>query len=463
MTTATGQAFYPSDSYALRDRFVGEVDSVSPWRSFSVLLSGVWFLLVFILMLHEPPGNAAKYAELEMGKGVDDRAEFESNVNSAPTMRKVGFVMLVALGGFSLVTSQRRLEITNYPLLASTTLLVTWTYGSIAWSHFPRETMLELIRLSGWIVVAFGLTRKFTANEFAVIMFIVVAGAVSAAVATDLLTGAFRPWQSTYRMTGTLHPNGLADNAALMAVIATFFFIKSDKRQYGWLVIIAIGFVVVALTKSRNGLMCFFVGIYVLSIIGQPIGGFLKSIAFSMVVVGLFMIASGVITESQKRSVVNSATMGRGTDAKLSGRSELWKTMVTMTGNDRTKGVGYGAFFVTKRVERLGKMLRWFPHHAHNAYLEMLANLGWVGLGLGLTTAVLAFFECLKRLKLDQDIGFRLFAATIVLGAVQGFLCVAYIHARGFVSFSAVIVFSSIFIASQVADKRHNPRAASIT
>jgi O-antigen ligase len=459
MTTVTGQSLYSFESYTSRDRFVDQVGSVSPWRNFSVLMSGVWLLLVFILMLHEPPGNAAKYVELEMGKGVDDRADFESNVNSAPTMRKVGFVALIALGGFSLITSQRRLEITNYPLLASTILLAAWTYGSIAWSHFPRETMLELIRLSGWLLVAFALARKFTANELAVIMFIVVTGAVSAAVATDILTGEFRPWRSVYRMTGTLHPNGLADNAALMAVIATFFFIKGDKRQYGWLAIIAIGFVVVALTKSRNGLMCFFVGIYVLSIIGQPIGGFLKAIAFSSVLAGLLLVASGVITESQKRSVVNSATMGRGTDAKLSGRSDLWKTMVTMTGNDRTKGVGYGAFFVTKRVERLGKALRWFPHHAHNAYIEVLANLGWVGLGLGLTTAILAFFECLKRLKLDQDIGFRLFATMIILGAVQGSLCVAYIHARGFLSLSAAIIFSSIFIASQVAERRHNPRA----
>jgi len=209
--------------------------------------------------------------------------------------------------------------------------------------------------------------------------------------------------------------------------------------------------------------MCFFVAMYVLSIIGQPIGGFLKAVALSLVVAGLFMILSGVVTESQKRSAINSATMGRGTDAKLSGRSDLWKAVITMTSKDRSKGVGYGAFFVTKRVERLGKLLRWFPHHAHNAYLEVLATLGSVGLMLGLTTTVLAFFECLKRLKLDQDLGFRLFATFIVLGAFQGFLCVAYIHARGFLSLSAAIVFSCIFIASRVADMRQNPRLTTLT
>lgn len=463
MTITTREVFDHSRPYETDDQSISDASAESPWRNFSVLMSGGWFLLVFILMLHEPPGNAAKYAELEMGKGVDDRAEFESNVNSAPTMRKVGFVMLVALGGFSLVTPRHRLKIANYPLLISTVLMATWTYGSFLWSHFPRETMLELIRLSGWMLAAFGLARKYAANELAVIMFIVVAGAVTAAVATDFLTGDFRPWQSTYRMTGTLHPNGLADNAALMAVIAMSFIIKGNKRQYVWLLFIAIGFVVVALTRSRNGLMCFFIGIYVLSIIGQPIGGFLKAIAFSMVAAGLFMIASGVITESQKRSAINSATMGRGTDSKLSGRSDLWKATMQMTENDRALGVGYGAFFVTKRVERLGKLIRWFPHHAHNAYFEILANLGWVGLGLGLITAVLAFLECLKRLKVDQDIAFRLFATMIILGAFQGFLCVAYIHARGLLSFSAIIVFSSIFIASEVADKRQYPRTTPLT
>lgn len=462
MTTALGPNYFPSRSYSTQSLADSETGQLSPWRSYSVLFSGFWLLLVFIFMLHEPPGNAAKYSDLEMGKGVDDRAEFESDVNSAPMMRKVGFVMLIGLGGFSLITPRRRLEITNYPLLISSGLLALWTYASFTWSHFPRETLLELIRLSGWMLLALGLARKYNANEIAVIMFIVAAGSVSLAAATDVLTGEFRPWRSAYRMTGTLHPNGLADNAALMSVIAMFFVIKSEKRQYGWLAIIAIGFVVVALTKSRNGLMCFFVGTYVLSIIGQPIGGFLKAVAVSLVVAGLFMIVSGVITESQKRSAINSATMGRGTDSKLSGRSDLWKAVIKMTGKERAKGVGYGAFFVTKRVERLGKLLRWFPHHAHNAYLEVLATLGWVGLMLGLTTAVLAFFECLKRLKLDQDIGFRLFATIIILGAFQGFLCVAYIHARGFLSLSAAIVFSCIFIASQVNDLRQDPRSLTL-
>jgi len=460
MIATDGGNLRPFNSISTENPRATSLDYPSPWRNAQVLSFGILLLSIVIMLSHETPGNVSKYAAIEMGEGVEDRAAFESDVNTAPLIRKVGFAALIALGCFTLVTPQTGLAVANYPLLASAGSLAFWTYASYTWSQFPRETLLELIRLSGWMLLALGIARKYKANEIAAIMFIVVAGSVAYAVAADVLTGEFRPWRSTYRMAGTVHPNGLADHAVLMSVIAMFFFIKGEKRQYGWLAIIAIGFAVVALTKSRNGLMCFFVGIYVLSIIGQPIGGLLKAVAFSLLVAGLFVIASGVITESHKRSAVKSATMGRGADPKLGGRSELWKAVIGMTKEERFNGVGYGAFFVTKRVERLGKLLRWFPHHAHNAYLEVTATLGWVGLALSLTTTVLAFLECLNRIRLDQDLAFQLFATMIILGSFQSFLCVAYIHARGLLAFSAVIVFSSTFIASKVVEKRQHSNAS---
>lgn len=70
------------------------------------------------------------------------------------------------------------------------------------------------------------------------------------------------------------------------------------------------------------------------------------------------------------------AAMGR--DASLSGRDQLWARVIDEIGKSPIVGSGYGAFWVEGKGREL--VQTWNPRQAHHAYLDVLTDLGFVGL-----------------------------------------------------------------------------------
>jgi len=107
---------------------------------------------------------------------------------------------------------------------------------------------------------------------------------------------------------------------------------------------------------------------------------------------------------------------GMGRRADLTGRTEVWKVLIPMAPNPIV-GTGYETFWVGPRVATVARMFHnTLTNEAHNGYIEVYLNLGWVGLGLivlifgqGYRTAVGAF-------RRDPILG-GLFLTYIVTGA----------------------------------------------
>jgi O-antigen ligase len=45
-------------------------------------------------------------------------------------------------------------------------------------------------------------------------------------------------------------------------------------------------------------------------------------------------------------------------------------------------GTGYESFWLGPRLEKLWTIYWWHPNEAHNGYIEIYINLGWIGLAL---------------------------------------------------------------------------------
>jgi len=73
-----------------------------------------------------------------------------------------------------------------------------------------------------------------------------------------------------------------------------------------------------------------------------------------------------------------------GRDSTMSGRTTLWRGVTAVT-NDKFPllGAGYGAFFTDNGgLAAIGDYIRYWsirPNHAHNGYLNVFADLGWIG------------------------------------------------------------------------------------
>ena len=88
-------------------------------------------------------------------------------------------------------------------------------------------------------------------------------------------------------------------------------------------------------------------------------------------------------------------TMGR--DPTLTGRSAIWNLVLGMTANPLS-GTGFESFWLGPRLDKIWSLYWWHPNEAHNGYLEVYLNLGWVGVAIlammlitGYRTVVAAF------------------------------------------------------------------------
>src|SRR5581483_10577257 len=70
-----------------------------------------------------------------------------------------------------------------------------------------------------------------------------------------------------------------------------------------------------------------------------------------------------------------------GRDTTFSGRTEIWKAVIGLVHNPLL-GVGYESFLMGSRLVELRKRFQTSFQEAHNGYLEVYLNLGWIGVSL---------------------------------------------------------------------------------
>jgi O-antigen ligase len=95
-------------------------------------------------------------------------------------------------------------------------------------------------------------------------------------------------------------------------------------------------------------------------------------------------------------------TMGR--DATLTGRTEIWDQVIAMAPSPLF-GAGYESFWLGSRLTRMWELHWWHPNEAHNGYIEIYLNLGWIGIGLLGVLVVTGYRNIIAALRRGQDAG----------------------------------------------------------
>ena len=70
-----------------------------------------------------------------------------------------------------------------------------------------------------------------------------------------------------------------------------------------------------------------------------------------------------------------------GRKSTLTGRTELWQFVLPLAGNP-VFGTGFESFWLGQRLDYMWRVYWWHPNEAHDGYLEIFLNLGWVGIAL---------------------------------------------------------------------------------
>jgi O-antigen ligase len=111
-----------------------------------------------------------------------------------------------------------------------------------------------------------------------------------------------------------------------------------------------------------------------------------------------------------------NVTQALGRKSDLSGRTEIWAAVLPAVPN-KIVGAGFESFWISPCVEKVRSslsLLHWYNpqniNEAHNGYIEVYLNLGWVGVGLITLILFKGYRDIVAVFRRDPVVGSRLLA-----------------------------------------------------
>ena len=327
-------------------------------------------------------------------------------VSSSKVVRIVAVLILLSWLGTMLVRRQARTPfISAHPMMSWILLLfLGWTLFSVTWAADPTAALIQ----DGGYALGIGIffivfTAVYERRQLPLFMGILLAGAVASALYGFV---AAPPGESSTfgadRLSSYLDPNELAAilvPAAALSVGIGSLWAKSSGLRLASYAAGAFCLVATFLTVSRGGLIALAVSLAAAVMFGGRWRLRIVVLAVITIFLGVYYIAA--LAPPQARDRILQTTQGQ--QQLLEGRTTIWQVGWRMVQANPVKGVGSGNFPIVSRryVLQPGAIPRSdliidTPKVAHNIYLEILAELGVVGLSFFL---LIAFFSVQSALR----------------------------------------------------------------
>jgi O-antigen ligase len=266
---------------------------------------------------------------------------------------------------------------------------------SFFWSDHPRHVAQAVPSL--WIGAAalVGWSLALRPGEHpAVLRALAVPAAVLSVVAVGQFHGVFSPFdfrdplQERIRITSLA--GGAFDLAAylvLPALIAQLALRRSGRRWWLWGVVLALAIYAIAVTQTLSAVLALLAGTFVLQLTLVP----WRRVAAATAVIAVLAVVVGLGVEPLRQRLDTKVASLRSGDLNrvLTGRLDGWRAAVWMFRQEPLTGIGHGAYraeFGTAKLALLeeGKHFYRRQHqpyfsNAHNEFLEVAAETGWLG------------------------------------------------------------------------------------
>ena len=384
------------------------------------------------------------------GEGIKEQVKFEQNVSNADFLRKFGIALFMLMVVVLVVAPGHRYPLRLNGLALLVAMMLGWVFLSALWSSQRQETLRELVRLGTYVAGAVMLLKRFRPAQL-ISMFAI--SSVIMLVLTNLIDvgfGTFRPWEPGFRLGGAMHPN-MIGRVATISTLGAVWKLRSTSNRLFWTSVIVCSIAVVIFSLSRSALGGLVFGLATYVAIGIRRETLPAWAAAGLVATGVLFFTIGCLSPKGRAAAADIVLMGRSEGVKsLTGRVPLWKELWKDGAERPINGYGYGAYWTARRVLKLAPRLKWFPRHSHNAYMELLMDLGFVGLGLTLAVVLLGLWSCAPFVSEAGLTEYRFFAGVIASGIANGLFEVAYIQPRLSGFFAAVSVLATLAMVHRV-------------
>lgn len=356
------------------------------------------------------------YADVSAGEAYLEGNPIDRNVQAT--------LMLLGI----LVLFQRRNRVG--PILkANVPVLLFFAYCglSIVWSDFAGVALRRWIKAIGDLVMVLVVLsdrdRSAALKLPARVGFVLIPASI-------LLMKYYPDLARAYdKITGDPEYSGVATSKNSLGMVCMIFglgavwrFLEAlagkdpvgrKERLLAHGVIVAMAIWLFLWAHSMTSLACFLIAVTLIVATGRPVvvrSPPLVHVLFGCLLFGtvsvLFLGVGGELLES----------LGR--NASLTGRTEIWSRVLGMVVNP-ILGTGFESFWLGERLDRMLSVYRAI-NQAHNGYIEIYLNLGWVGIGLLALLLTTGYRNILISFREDADLG-RLRLAYFFIGVAVNF------------------------------------------
>lgn len=167
------------------------------------------------------------------------------------------------------------------------------------------------------------------------------------------------------------------------------------------------------LANSMTSSACFLLGLVVLLAVEFRAIGRTPLVVHTLVA-SLIAFPSAVLFVG-----IESVLQMMGKDPTLTDRTLIWDLLLDLVSNPWL-GMGFENFWLGPRLDRIWAAYSWAPNQAHNGYLEIYLNLGWIGIALVVAILLVGYRTVLVGLRRSPSTG-SLMLAFFVVGIVYNF------------------------------------------
>ncbi|SFK72434.1 O-antigen ligase [Caulobacter sp. UNC279MFTsu5.1] len=261
-------------------------------------------------------------------------------------------------------------------------LLIFWVYASASWSLNPATTNRRA--LAAAFTTLFGLyfassfDGRRMAEIIAVTFLLLAAAGLLAAVAYpkmgvqhDINAGDWRGlWYEKNQMGAMMVYGALAAMAALLAG-------STRRKQMVFTIVLCAAMLL--MSKSKTSLLALMIGLCGSMLLAAMRRG--PATAVIVVWLGVTVAVTAAMVMWLAPELLFKAL---GKDPSLTGRTDIWAALLRQSAKHPLTGYGYGVFWTLDSVPAnwIRKETGWLVPSAHNGWLDILAQLGWIGVGL---------------------------------------------------------------------------------
>jgi O-antigen ligase len=300
------------------------------------------------------------------------------------------YAALLAAGLIVLLTRRSRVKAflqANWPIL----IFLAYCALSVWWSDYPLVAFKRWTKALGDLaMILIVLTDDEPVAALKRILarsgFVLMPLSILFIKYYPALARAYSPWNGTAYNTGVATgKNGLGVICLVFGLASVWRLLEAVRNEEGTRrvrsiivhgTVIAQALWLFHMADSATSLACFLIGSILIAVTSLRTFMQRPAVVHLLVAGMLLVVVYGTLLNPSA-----GLTDMVGRDSTLTGRTALWDELVPLAVNPWT-GAGYGSFWLGERLEAIWRINWWHPLQAHNGYIEIFLDLGWVGLAL---------------------------------------------------------------------------------